>query len=73
MPHTSPGKLRSSRKRALEIGTDPAKFRPLSDYSTQDGHPVGIGMPRQAYKPVEVKPPDAKPAAKTVGTPFALK
>lgn len=39
-PPPSPGELRSSRKRALEIGTNPSGFQP-ANYDAQAGTPTG--------------------------------
>ena len=44
------GNLRSSRKRALEIGTNPAGFGDPVDYDVRGGHPVTADQPRREYK-----------------------
>lgn len=54
MAASSPGGLRSSRKRALEIGTDPAGFTGDVPYDTQSGHPVTAETPEAVY---EEQPP----------------
>lgn len=49
MAHPSPGKLRSPRSRALEIGTTPAGFVEGPEYDARGGHPVTAETPRQDY------------------------
>ncbi len=44
------GDLRSPRKRALEIGTDPAGFTGDVPYDTQGGHPVTSELSEAVYE-----------------------
>ena len=44
------GNLRSPRKRALEIGTNPAGFGDAVDYDVQGGHPVSVENPKRVYQ-----------------------
>lgn len=50
MAASSPGSLRSSRKRALEIGTEPAGFEDGAKYDAQGGHPVSPDYPERTYE-----------------------
>ena len=50
MPHPGPGKLRTPRKRALEIGTDSGKFVPELPYCPQGGHPITPDMPSDMHE-----------------------
>lgn len=43
-PPPSPGDLRSSRKRALEIGTQPSGFAGAAEYDAQAGVPKLPGV-----------------------------
>jgi hypothetical protein len=44
------GNLRSPRKRALEIGTNPQGFGDQTAYNPQGGYPNTAGMPSGTYK-----------------------
>ncbi|MEE9592239.1 MAG: hypothetical protein V3W28_01510 [Thermoplasmata archaeon] len=61
MAQPSPGNLRSPRKRALEIGTEPAGFAGI-DYDSQGGHPVTPETPRREYAEQDPAVTDTGPA-----------
>lgn len=65
-PPPSPGNLRSSRKRALEIGTQPSGFQGVMEYDAQAGVPKVPGMPTGHY--VE-QPPMISTAGSAINTP----
>lgn len=71
-PPPSPGDLRSSRKRALQIGTDPRGFADQIDYDVQAGVPRLPGMPTGQATSL---PPQLsyEGGAVNPSTPFALK
>ncbi len=54
-PPPSPGTLRSSRKRALEIGTERTGFQGVMPYDAQAGVPVMAGVTTSGHY-VEQKP-----------------
>jgi hypothetical protein len=64
MPNPSPGNLRSPRKRALELGTDPSGFEdPAAEY---DPTPGG------AYESSVDTTPDPGPPGSNTSSPFKL-
>lgn len=65
-PMPSPGGLRSSRKRALEIGTTAAGFQGGLEYDAQAGVPVLPGMPLGAATTL---PPQISQVGGPVNTP----
>ena len=66
-PPPSPGDLRSPRKRALEIGTDPARFHTDLPQDHAGGFPIGTpgqgGSSRESVTGAPPPPssPDPKP------------
>jgi hypothetical protein len=62
MPHPGLG-TRTSRTRALEIGTDPAGFDEKMDYDPQAGHPILPGLPGGHYveQPPQISPSGPAP------------
>lgn len=50
MAHPSPGKIRTSRDRALEIGTNPQGFDDAVQYDVPGGHPVTPDTPRRTHE-----------------------
>jgi len=70
-PPPSPGTLRSSRKRALEIGTDRAGFQGVASYDANAGVPVMPGVTTSGHY-VEQKPMiSTAGSAINTATPFA--
>lgn len=71
-PPPSPGPLRSSRKQALAMGTDPQGFGGQIDYDVQAGVPRLPGMPTGAATTL---PPQLsyEGGAVNPSTPFVLK
>ena len=63
-PPPSPGALRSSRKRALEIGTERSGFQGVAEYDAQAGVPlVGTVTTKGHYV-------EQKPMTSAVGSPI---
>jgi len=70
--HTGPDvPHRTSRKRALEIGTTPEGFEDGVTYCAQCGHPVTVGSPCQ-HATVQEPAIEAGPSPMAT-TPFAVK
>jgi hypothetical protein len=73
MPERSPVPHRTPRNRALEVGSNPAGFRPGVPYNNQGGHPTGVGYPGGSYKDeAEAAQPRAVPPSPHA-KPFAVK
>jgi hypothetical protein len=82
MPGRSPGSLRSSRNRALEIGTNPSGFSTRFEMCGQCGHPVTPGVMHSHYAnqtahshyadPAEAAKPVTGGGASFQKSPFAL-
>lgn len=70
---TSPGDLRSPRKRALEIGTSPAGFGPTIPYDAQAGVPLIPGVTTSGH--YRELPPGTSDVGSPINAPipFALK
>lgn len=65
-PPPSPGGLRSPRKQALAMGTDPAGFQGGLEYDAQAGVPVLPGMPLGTYQSL---PPQISSVGGAINTP----
>lgn len=63
MAQRSPGKLRSPRNRAIDIGTDPGGFPGDLPYDVKGGHPVTPDTPERVYQ-------EQPPAVSVGGTPI---
>lgn len=67
-PPPSPGTLRSSRKRALEIGTERSGFEGTIPYDATAGVPVGASTGHYVQRPPAVGGPGG---SINTPTPFA--
>lgn len=66
LPHLSPRKVASER-------TDGQAFTEGPEYDVMHGHPVTKQMPRQEYKPAELKAGGSAAPKSDTSAPFALK
>lgn len=70
-PPPSPGALRSSRKRALEIGTERSGFQGVAGYDAAAGVPMVSGVTTSGHYVEQPPMISTKGSAINTTTPFA--